>query len=141
MDKYKNKLQAVHPEVEPISFTDVSHGMLLNTDLDKTYCKCKNCGQVAEVDTSMVLTSNPPKYNYYCHHCDQHGYVYCSEVFYDTKVAPISSLKDTPTEICVATSCLICGESVNVSLFDNHSKICEKCRKAVLKLRKMLEED
>lgn len=134
----KNKLQ---PDFEKLSLADVSHGMLLNTDLNKAYCTCGKCGQVAEVDTSMVLTSNPPKYNYYCPHCGQHGYVYCSEVFYDTKVAPISSLKDTPTEICVATSCLICGESVNVSLFDNHSKICEKCRKAVLKLRKMLEED
>lgn len=138
MDKYKNKLQAAHPDFEPISLTEISQGTLLNTDLNKAYCNCKKCGQVAEVDTSMVLTSDPPKYNYHCPHCDNHGYIYCSEAFYDT---PISSLKDTPTEICVATSCLICGESVVVSLFDNHSKICEKCRKAVLKLRKMLEED
>ena len=131
MDNYKNKLQAVHPEFGPISLTNVSHGMLLNTDLNKAYCKCKNCGQVAEVDTSMVLTSNPPKYNYYCPHCDQHGYVYCSEVFYDTKVA---QFEDT-------TSCLICGEPVNISMWDNYSKICEKCKKAILKLRKMLEEE
>ena len=92
MDKYKNKLQAAHSEFEPISFTDVSHGMLLNTDLNKAYCKCKKCGQVAEVDTSMVLTSNPPKYNYCCLHCNQHGYVYCNEVFYDTKVAQFENI-------------------------------------------------
>lgn len=139
MDKYKNKLQAVHSEFEPISWTGVSNGMLLNTDLNKAYCRCKKCGQVAEVDTSICLTSNPPKYNYYCSHCDQHGYIYCSEVFYDTKVAPFETIPDNVEEL--ATSCLICGEPVPISILDNHSKICEKCKKAVLKLRKMLEED
>lgn len=128
MDNYKNKLQIAHQE-----------GMLLNTDLNKGYCKCKKCGQVAEVDTSIVLTSNPPKYTYHCPHCGEHGYIYCSEVFYDTKVAQFET---SPLEInSLATPCLICGEPVPVSMLDNHSKICEKCKKAILKLRKMLEED
>lgn len=135
MDNYKNKLQAVHPEFEPISWTNVSHGMLLNTDLNKAYCKCKNCGQVAEVDTSIVLTSNPPKYNYHCPHCDNYNYVLCNEVFYDTEVA---QFKDIPE---MSTSCLICGEPIKISMWDNYSKICEKCKKAILKLRKMLEEE
>lgn len=139
MDKYKNKLQAAHPDFEAISLTGVSHGMLLNTDLNKAYCKCKKCGQVAEVDTSICLTSNPPKYNYHCPHCDNHGYIYCSEVFYDTKAVQYESI---PTEInSLATPCLICGEYVPISMFDNHAKICENCKKAILKLRKMLEED
>ena len=139
MDKYENKLQAAHPEFGSISLTDISHGMRMNTDLTKGYCKCSNCGQVAEVDTSICLTSNPPKYNYHCPHCDKRGYVYCSEVFYDTKIA---QFEDIPFNIeGLATSCLICGESVPVSMLDNHSKICEKCKKAILKLRKMLEED
>ena len=109
--------------------------MLLNTDLNKAYCTCKKCGQAAEVDTSLVLTSYPPQYNYYCRHCDTHGYTLCSEVFYDTKVA---QFEDIPG---VSTSCLICGESIKISIWDNHSKICEKCKKAVLKVRKMLEEE
>ena len=107
----------------------------------KAYCKCSNCGQVVEVDTSVVLTSDPPKYNYHCPHCNNSSYVLCSEVFYDSKVAPISSLKDAPIEMCMVTSCLICGESVPVSMWENHSKICDKCKKAVLKLRKMLEDE
>ena len=139
MDKYKNKLQAVHPEFGSISLTNVSHGVLLNTDLNEAYCKCSNCGQVAEVDTSICLTSNPPKYNYHCPHCDNYNYVLCSEVFYDTKIA---QFEDIPFNVeALATSCLICGEPVSVSMLDNHSKICEKCKKAILKLRKLLEED
>jgi hypothetical protein len=62
--------------------------MLLNTDLNKAYCKCSNCGQVAEVDTSICLTSNPPKYNYHCPHCDNYNYILCSEVFYDYDTKP-----------------------------------------------------
>lgn len=91
-----------------------THSMLLNTDLNKAYCKCKKCGQVAEVDTSIVLTSNPPQYNYHCSHCGEHGYVSCSEVFYDTKVSQFETI---PTEINnLATPCLICGEPVPVSM-------------------------
>ena len=111
------------------------------TDLNKAYCKCSNCGQVAEVDASVVLTSDPPKYNYHCPHCNNSGYVLCSEVFYDPKVAPSSPLKVAPIEMCMVTSCLICGESVPVSMWDNHSKICDKCKKAILKLRKMMEDE
>ena len=105
----------------------------------KAYCKCSNCGQVAEVDVSAVLTSDPPKYNYHCPHCNNSGYVLCSEVFYDPKAASISSLKNAPIEMCMVTSCLICGEPVPVSMRENHSKICDKCKKAILKLRKMME--
>lgn len=110
------------------------------TDLNKAYCKCSNCGQVAEVNTSVVLTSNPPQYNYYCPHCNNHDYVLCSEVFYDPKAAPISSPKYAPIEPCMVTSCLICGAHIKVSMCDSHVKICDKCKKAVLKLRKMLED-
>ena len=114
------------------------------TDLNKVYCKCSNCEQVAEVDASVVLTSDPPKYNYHCSHCNNSGYVLCSEVFYDPKavsISPsISSLKDAPIEICGVTSCLICGAHIKVSMCDSHVKICDKCKKAVLKLRKMLED-
>ena len=111
------------------------------TDLNKVYCKCSNCEQVAEVDTSAVLTSDPPKYNYHCPHCNNSGYVLCSEVFYDQKAAPGSPLKVAPIEMCMVTSCLICGESVPVSMWENHLKICDKCKKAILKLRKMMEDE
>ena len=44
------------------------------------YCKCDKCGEQAKVDTSMVLTSLPPKYNYTCEKCGYHGYVLTSEI-------------------------------------------------------------
>ena len=121
-----------HIEFNPASLATT---VLIKQPDNKAYCTCGKCGQVAEVDTSMVLTSNPPKYNYHCPHCDNYNYVLCSEVFYDTKVAQFEDISG------VSTSCLICGEPVNISLFDNHSKICDQCKKAILKLRKMLEED
>ena len=107
---------------------------------EKAYCKCKKCGQAAEVDTSICLTSNPPKYNYHCPHCDDYNYVLCSETFYDydTKVAQFENIP-FETESLLATPCLICGEPVPISMLDNHSKICEKCKKTILKLRRMLE--
>jgi hypothetical protein len=118
-----------------------THSMLINTDLNKGYCKCKNCGGKAEVDTSICLTSNPPKYNYYCPHCGEHGYIYCSETYYETK--SLDSLETLP-EISdqLAVSCLVCGESVPAKTFyQPEFVICEKCKKAILKVRKMFEED
>jgi hypothetical protein len=116
------------------------HSMLVNTDLNKGYCKCKKCGHKAEVDTSICLTSNPPQYNYYCPHCGEHGFISCSEAYYETKsFDSLETLPDLSDQL--ATPCLICGDPVSVSILDNHSKICEKCKKAILKLRKMLEED
>ena len=43
-----------------------------------------------------------------------------------------------------AVYCLICDESIPVNRWeweDNHSKICKKCKKAILKLRKMFDEE
>ena len=126
-----------HIEFNP---TSLDTTILIKQPDNKAYCKCSNCGQVAEVDTSICLTSNPPKYNYHCTHCDAYNYVLCSEVFYDydTKIA---QFEDIPFNVeGLATPCLICGEPVSVSLLDNHSKICEKCKKAILKVRLMIEE-
>lgn len=43
-----------------------------------------------------------------------------------------------------AIPCLICGERIPVTKWEwesSHSKICEKCKKAILKLRKMFDEE
>lgn len=45
-----------------------------------TFYRCPKCGTLAPVDTSIVLTSCPPQYSYYCPHCKQTGYVFCSDV-------------------------------------------------------------
>ena len=45
-------------------------------DLEKhTYTHCEKCGARAEVDTSLVYTSIPPKYRYTCPKCGHAGYV------------------------------------------------------------------
>lgn len=58
---------------------------------------------------------------------------------------------ETPTErsldidtTVAAIPCLICEERVPVSRWEwegSHAKICDKCKKAILKLRKMLENE
>ena len=116
------------------------HSMLVNTDLTKGYCKCEKCGGKAEVDTSMVLTSNPPQYNYYCPHCGRHGFILCSETYHETKsFDSLGTLPELSDQLAV--SCLICGESIPAkTLYQPEFVVCKKCKKAILKLRKMLEE-
>ena len=111
------------------------------SDFFRSFTVCRPSSQTDLSSSLTVLTSNPPQYNYYCPHCDNQGYVLCGEVFYDTKATPISSPKYAPIEPCMVTSCLICGEPVSVSMWENHSKICDKCKKAILKLRKMTEDE
>lgn len=102
----------------------------------KAFCKCSKCGKMAEVDTSIVLTSYPPQYNYYCKHCGTHGYTFCDNIVY--------SENDTELDLdnqVIFTTCLICGETVAISVAPNYNKnvICDKCKKAVLKIRAMEE--
>ena len=125
-----------------LKFNEYQNSVLNTTEKIKVYCKCSKCGKKADVDTSTCLTSNPPQYNYHCPHCDKYGYVLCNEVFYeDTKEVQIETIPIPTEPIGLAAPCLICGDTVIVSIWDNHSKICEKCKKAVLKVRKMLEEE
>lgn len=44
-------------------------------------CYCKKCGKLANVDDTVVLTSNPPQFNYSCPHCGYSGYIFCSDAF------------------------------------------------------------
>lgn len=36
--------------------------------------KCPNCGEIVQVDTSMILTSYPPQYKWECPKCGRTGY-------------------------------------------------------------------
>ena len=40
-----------------------------------TYTNCEKCGELAEVDTSLVCTSIPPQYRYTCPKCGSVGLV------------------------------------------------------------------
>ena len=41
-------------------------------------------------------------------------------------------------KVNLAISCLICGESVPISHVKDSPKICDKCKKAVMKMRERL---
>lgn len=116
------------------------YAMLRTTNLDlmnkKAYIQCPCCGKDAEVNTSVVLTTDPPKYSYTCNHCGHYSYIYCHELL-DKELCEIPQ-PDIQTGIC--TPCLVCGESVEVQLSHNGAALCDKCKKAILKLRNMLED-
>ena len=58
------------------------------------YIKCPVCGEVAVIDISRILTSMPPKYEWFCKHCKAHGYLRCSETEKFEHVTPTQKDKD-----------------------------------------------
>lgn len=93
--KDKNNLEAndyitsVDNEIKTFS------SLYINQPIPKTYCRCRKCGGRAEVDTSVVLTSNPPLYSYYCKECGENGYIFCHDVgltTYDLEYSPINNI-------------------------------------------------
>lgn len=48
--------------------------------IGKKEIKCPKCGSTATVDTSVVLTSYPPKYEIYCKSCGNVSYIMCDEL-------------------------------------------------------------
>ena len=46
----------------------------------KNYYKCAVCGNIMSLDTSMVLTSYPPKYKCWCDKCNHVNYINCSNI-------------------------------------------------------------
>lgn len=48
----------------------------------KAKAKCKKCGSTIEIDTSLVLTSNPPKYKGECKSCNTKDYFLVEEIYY-----------------------------------------------------------
>lgn len=116
-----------------VAITSLYH----RTTKPTAFCKCGKCGKMAEVDTTIVLTSYPPQYNYYCKHCGTHGYTFCDNVVRSESDAEID-----PDNQVILTTCLICGERTTIPATPNYNKnvICDKCKKAVLKIRAMEEQ-
>lgn len=123
--------------------------------------RCPNCGEIVQVDTSMILTSNPPQYKWECPKCGRTGTVgskddiitfenqtpirtlpYIQKVDEpDTGVGvtttnatgdSYNTINAVPSIYSPMTECEICGEEFK---FDSRSYICPKCREAVVKLR------
>ena len=122
--------------------------------------RCPNCGEIVQVDTSMILTSYPPQYKWECPKCGRTGTVgskddiitFENQIGRETSgdiqkvgkldpsisVIPMNATDDGNTinavpSICSPmTECEICGEEFK---FDSKSYICPKCREAIVKLR------
>lgn len=124
--------------------------------------RCPNCGEIVQVDTSMILKSYPPQYKWECPKCGRTGTVGSKDdIITFENQTPIRTLPyiqkiDEPDpgvgvtttnatgdsyntinavpSICSPmTECEICGEEFK---FDSKSYICPKCREAIVKLRK-----
>ena len=78
----------------------------------KTYIQCPCCGKDAEVNTSVVLTTDPPKYSYTCNHCGHYNYIYCHEL----SAKELCEIPQLDIQIGICIPCLVCGESVSVSM-------------------------
>lgn len=123
--------------------------------------RCPNCGEIVQVDTSMILTSYPPQYKWECPKCGRTGTVGSKDDIitfenqtpirtlpYIQKVGEpdpgvgvtttnatddgYNTINAVPSICSPMTECEICGEEFK---FDSKSYICPKCREAVVKLR------
>lgn len=123
--------------------------------------RCPKCGTTVNVNTSMILTSNPPCYEWTCPNCGEKGYTKQGDIItfenqngratsgYIQKIGEAdpgvgvtttnatgdgyNTINAVPSIYSPMTECEICGEEFK---FDSRSYICPKCREAVVKLRK-----
>ena len=122
--------------------------------------RCPKCGTTVNVNTSMILTSNPPCYEWTCPNCGEKGYTKQGDIItfenqtkratlpYIQKVGEAdpgvgvtttnatgdgyNTINAVPSICSPMTECEICGEEFK---FDSKSYICPKCREAIVKLR------
>lgn len=127
--------------------------------------RCPKCGTTVNVNTSMILTSNPPCYEWTCPNCGEKGYTKQGDIITfenQTKRATLpyiqkidetdpgvgvtttnatgdgyNTINAVPSICSPMTECEICGEEFK---FDSRSYICPKCREAVVKLRKTADD-
>ena len=104
----------------------------MNINNLKSYIKCPNCGDVAEVDTGVVLASSPAQYSWSCPHCCGHGFIYCDEV------KAIDPIVFKQTGARYRTHCNVCGDEILVYGDAENVTICKKCREAIIAMRQAL---
>ena len=117
--------------VKPAVVPDFQTTTALWTAPEKIYIECPNCGELAEINPSIVLSSIPAKYEWVCPHCQAHGYIDCSEV------RPVDPNVWAKTRARFATHCEICGDEILI-YGDEHPRICKDCKDAVIAMRKAL---
>ena len=120
--------------------------------------KCPKCGTTVNVNTSMILTSNPPCYEWTCPNCGEKGYTKQGDIITfenqngratsgyiqkideadpgvgltTTNADDITTIDITPAIYSTNTKCIICNEEFG---FDGEHRICPKCREAIVKIR------
>lgn len=52
--------------------------------------KCKKCGKELKIDSSKILTSNPPKYEGKCEHCKEISYYELHEISWEGIIGEIN---------------------------------------------------
>lgn len=118
---------------------DIKQNSTTVDHIERVSFPCPKCGKAAEADTMVILTSDPLQYSYYCPYCGSHGSIPCSYVdqyqFYK-KVCDAAESAAAPQ-----AHCIICGEEASFTNKINGPYICENCKKAILKLRRMLEDE
>lgn len=121
--------------------------------------RCPKCGTTVNVNTSMILTSNPPCYEWTCPNCGEKGYTKQGDIITfenqigggtsgyiqkvdepdpgvgvtTTNAEGITTINATPAIYSTNTKCIICDEEFH---YDGEHRICPKCREAVVKVRK-----
>lgn len=121
--------------------------------------RCPKCGTTVNVNTSMILTSNPPCYEWTCPNCGKKGNTKQGDIItFENQTIPatsgyiqkvdepdlgvgitttnaedIETIDISPAIYSTNTKCTICGEEFG---FDGEHRICPKCREAIVKLRK-----
>ena len=118
---------------------DIKQNSTTMNHIERVSFPCPKCGKAAEADISIILTSDPLQYSYYCPYCGSHGSIPCSYVdqyqFYK-KVWDAAESAAAPQ-----AHCIICGEEISSVNKINGPYICENCKKAILKLRRMIEDE
>lgn len=120
--------------------------------------RCPKCGTTVNVNTSMILTSNPPCYEWTCPNCGEKGYTKQGDIVTfenqngratsgyirkvdepdlgvgvtTTNAEDIETIDIRPAIYSTNTKCIICNEEFG---FDGEHRICPKCREAIVKFR------
>lgn len=120
--------------------------------------RCPKCGTTVNVNTSMILTSNPPCYEWTCPNCGEKGYTKQGDIITfenqigratsgyirkvdepdpgvgvtDISANDLETIDIRPAIYSTNTKCTICGEEFG---FDGEHRICPKCREAIVKIR------
>ena len=115
---------------------DIKQNSTTVDHIERVSFPCPKCGKAAEADVSVVLTSYPSQYSYYCPYCGSHGSVLCSDVDqYQFNKKVLDVIEDADTH---RAHCIICDEEISSVNKINGPYICENCKEAVIAMRKAL---